>query len=245
MSGLAIFLILAALSGGFLFLRARAAPGVAGPARPPEKAQWGVLAMCRGRAWFDPNSNSDLRLTTYGPDEPQVMLEVDDLAPLEAFCEKLGASPGKIDFLVFQNWGEEKNNSRAFFWFSKERAARLGQILRPTRFKKLLLICTTCEAGALRVLADELGRPMEMVGVCWYFSGDDLTDDPTFPYDIGYLATRLELERLSILTALSNDTVNQQLASALAPASSLRIVRVFEKDDAKSWPQMRIPGLPG
>ena len=234
-----VWMILAVCSiaglGYFALSRGGQAPGQGGVKR------WPVLSMCSpGLAFFDPDLDADIRLTTYQVGASQVVLEVDRVEVLEEFLKI--SKGGQSDFLVFINLGDpDASGSRAYKWFDKKRATQLGGLLKGGPFKKLMLVATSFEPGSLQVLAEAIGRPMEMLSLLYYFSGDDLTDYPEVCGEIGIVAQKLRLERLCLLTGEFNGTLDKKLAQALKPVSTLKVAQVLKKDDAKTWPRIPTP----
>lgn len=199
------------------------------------------------RPWFNPSSPADRALTTYTLDEPQLILEFDELEIMGEWIKEVARlqtgsnQKGNIDFLVFQNWGPATPQGRSYFFLNAERATELGGYIKISNCQKLMLIVTTFQKGALKVLADSIDKPMAYVGLLWYFSGDDITDEACFPEEIGYLAKKLQLRRLAILTGAFNESVEKKLAECLAEASSLEVVSIHHKDDEARYPKLPTP----
>ena len=83
------------------------------------------------------------------------------------------------------------------------------------------------------------GSLLDMLGLWWAFSGDDLTDDPEVAGEIAKVAGFLGLERLSLLTSKFNGTVESALAEGLKGAPRLKTIRVFQRDDGNTWPEIK------
>lgn len=202
-----------------------------------------------GHPWFNPSSDDDIALTTYTLDQPQLMMEYDELEVFCSYAEELGklgspgASPVPGRFLVFQHWGPWANGSRPFMALMEPRAKLLGEAIHKSNFTKVMLIVTTFMKGSLRTLADSIDKKLEYLGLLWYFSGDDITDESYFIDDIGYLAKKLQLERLTIMTGAFNETVEKRLAQALEQAPTLRIVQIHDKQENGRYPRLPTPNI--
>lgn len=202
-----------------------------------------------GHPWFNPSSDDDIALTTYSLAQPQMIMEYDELEVLCGYVDELsklggpgtGAPQGR--FLVFQHWGPWANGSRPFMALMEPRAKLLGEAIHKSNFSKVMLIVTTFMKGSLRTLADSIDKKLEYLGLLWYFSGDDITDETYFTDDIGYLAKKLQLERLTIMTGAFNGEVEKRLAQALEQAPDLRIVQVHDKQENGLYPRLATPNI--
>jgi hypothetical protein len=217
----------------------------AGPDLPDLRHQLRVEGHIQ-RPFYDPNSAPDRRLTTYG-DEAPLPLEVDTPAGL-ARTQELPFSGG-ADFVVYQNWGQTIRGpagqlGRSYQWLTEERAQELARMLRGGSTTKLWLVVTMFGPGSLRAFADALGPgQIEMLGLLWYFSGDDFTDELENAEDVAHVVRTLDLRRLSILTSAWDDRCEARLAEALAGHEALEFLGVFEKDDEATWPRYATPSL--
>ena len=196
------------------------------------------------RPFFDFRSAADQRLTTY---EGMLPLEVDTPEGLARTQDHPFATGA--DFVVYQNWGPiirdpQGRPGRTFLWLAEERARELAEHLRGGPTTKLWLVVTMFGPGALRAFADALGPgQLEMLGLLWYFSGDDFTDEVENAADVAYLTRTLGLRRLSILTAAWSDACEHRLADALEGYEDLEALGVHEKDDGATWPRIATPRL--
>lgn len=231
-----------------------AGPEPAPPSAPGSSPAPDIQALRRSlhaeghiqRPFFDPSSAADKRLATYG-DRCPIPLEVD--TP-EGFARtQQPPFAAGADFVVYQNWGPTTRGSdgrlgRPFMWLAEERARDLGAALRDGPTTKLWLVVTMFGPGALRAFADAVGPgQLEMLGLLWYFSGDDFTDEAENAADVAYLARTLGLSRLAILTAAWDAGCEARLAKALEGQDTLEVLRVFEKDDGATWPRVATPLL--
>lgn len=201
-----------------------------------------VLGLCQ-KPWFDPGSEADQKLLL--SPKPLVPLEVDTFEGLLRVLQP-DLSPTNAA-VVYQNWGDsvvapDGSSARPFKWLSKERASEVGRALKGGPVRTFVFIVTMFGPGALRAFADALGPgQLSMLGLFWYLSGDDVTDEEENAADIGYAATTLGVERLSVLTGAFDGGCDERLAAALAGASRLRRCRVFRKDEGNTWPAMAAP----
>ncbi len=225
----------------------------AAPAASPAPAELS-LTRCDGQAWFDPDSPHDRRVVGLEPAvaasplaRGYASVEVDSIEHL-----RVSAKPETIGghtTIIFQQWGPPASDGgRPYFWLDRATASELGATLRRTPARRLMLLFTTVQDGALRILADALidGRPagdfrMETLALAWYFSGDDITDDDHHVADVAYAATRLQVRRLSVLTGGWNAACDRRLAAELSAATTLESFAVFAKDEAHTWPQLTAP----
>jgi hypothetical protein len=74
-------------------------------------------------------------------------------------------------------------------------------------------------------------------------SGDDITDEPENVDDIAYVANKLNIKRLSILTGAFNEECHDRLAENLKENKSLQYFCVFENDDSEQWPCFPTPKI--
>jgi hypothetical protein len=205
---------------------------------------------CHGNAWFDPDSPDDRRVL--GLETPVrasacargfATFEVDSLEGL-----RRGASPealGRHTTIIFQQWGPPgRDGGRPFFWLDRATATEFGAILRATPVRRLALVFSTVEPGALRALADALldGRSadehgLETLTLAWYLSGDDITDETGHISDVAYACVRTGARRLSILTGGWSHDCDHRLAAELVHAPALERCDVWAKDADHTWPR--------
>ena len=212
------------------------------------------------KPFFDVKSKNDQRLTTFP--EPQKPLET-DRAEFLGLVADTGFHPLN-KMIAFQQWGpdskeEDGRESRPYLWFDDAAAENLCKALTGSPVRRLILIFTKLKPGALLHFAKALknapakaaavaspasgrkagGSLLDMLGLRWAFSGDDLTDDPEVAGEIAKVAGFLGLERLSLLTSKFNGTVESALAEGLKGAPRLKTIRVFQRDDGNTWPEIK------
>ncbi|XGV96017.1 MAG: hypothetical protein ACAF41_25180 [Leptolyngbya sp. BL-A-14] len=196
--------------------------------------------------WFDPRSPHDLKVTTYL--EPQDPIEVDTIEHLRLSQSDI-YSP-RNQFIVYQQWGERlPDGGRPFLALTVPAATAVAEIIRGGPTRNLILICTTFMPGAIRAFADTLTQneaphnapQLEFLGIFWYFSGDDITDEPEHSADVAYAANRLRLKRLSILTGAFNSECEDRLVAGLQQNTALEYFGVFHKTEQYTWQQIPTP----
>lgn len=223
------------------------------PPSPPERAdgltyealQFGVeldgRPLCR-QPFFDASSTDDQRLTTYA--ETQKPLETDLTKFLRFIADPRFAPLNEA--VAFQQWGPETPDGtggvhRPYFWLDRGTAGTLAEALAESPVRRLILIFTMFEPGALLALATGLSASraapaLDMLGLWWALCGDDMTDDPGIAREVAQAAAALGVERLSLLTRAFDGRVEAALAEGFAAAPRLRTVRVFRRDDENRWP---------
>ncbi|MFC1745336.1 hypothetical protein ACFL35_15185 [Candidatus Riflebacteria bacterium] len=187
--------------------------------------------------WFNPDNPNDLRVTNFS--ENCSPIEVDSIAALQYVMTDFFAPNN--GFVIYQQWGEEQEDgSRLFFWLDCKTVKLIADIIKGGPTKKLVLLCTTFEPGAIKLLAELLGddtsSQLEYLGMFWYFSGDDITDAPDIIAEINYAVDRLQLQSLSILTEEFDDRCKNLLFEGLKDNRSLLKFGVYRKNDAQTWP---------
>lgn len=197
------------------------------------------MRLCRS-PWFDPASAHDRKLLPCGAGGEVIV--VDSLAAARGIAVESIGKPRLT--LNYQQWGpEESDGSRAYFWLDRATAVELGKRLATAPIASLVLVVTMFEPGALCALVDEL-ESLEGLGLFWYFSGDDVTDDAVgIAADIGHAARRLGLGRISILTGAFDGSCDEALARALAGCADLKRCDVFLTDEEHTWPEAATPRL--
>lgn len=184
--------------------------------------------------WFNPASASDRQLTTYDTLPP--MVETDSLEALGQLRDP------KDQFVVYQHWWPASpDGSRPLGAMKVDHVAPLVKAIKGGPIRQFMLVTGGFVGGAIRALGQQLqGHDLEYLGLFWYYSGDDITDDAGFPDEIAETCKALKVQRLSILTAAFNARVEEKLAQGL---KGLKKCRVFEKDDAARYPAFRTPKL--
>lgn len=202
--------------------------------------------ICARSPWFDPRSPHDLKVTTYS--EPQDPVEVDTIENLRLSQSNL-YSP-RNQFVVYQQWAERlPEGGRHYLALTVPAAAAVAEIIRGGATRNLILLCTTFMPGAIRCFVDALTQneapdsapQLEFLGLFWYFSGDDITDEPEHSADVAYAANRLRLKRLSVLTGAFNNGCEDLLVSGLQQNTTLEHFGVFHKTEQYTWGQIPTP----
>lgn len=159
-------------------------------------------------------------------------------------------SPGN-EFIIYQQWGPTRaDGGRSYLWLDIPTAERLAEGISKGFTKNLILVCTMFEPGSIQRFADVLvgsnssaSPSLDLLGLFWYFSGDDITDEPENVDDIAYAVNKLNIKRLSILTRVFNDECHGRLAENLKENKSLQYFSVFENDDSEQWPPFPTPEI--
>jgi hypothetical protein len=205
--------------------------------------------LCR-RPWFDPQSFSDQKLTTYR--ENQQPLEVDSMDSLK--ITQIDSFSPWNRFVVYQQWGDEAlHGGRYYHWLDKKTAGLVAKTINGGPTKNIIFLCTMFEPGAIRYFADILlngssrneQAPIDMLGLFWCFNGASVTDEPENVEDIAYTIDRMQLKRLSILTGHFDNEFENALADRLLDKNntSLEHFGVFQKDDSYQWPRFPTPRM--
>jgi hypothetical protein len=202
--------------------------------------------ICARQPWFDPSSPYDLKVTTYS--EPQDPIEVDTIENLRLSQSNLYAP--RNQFIVYQQWGERlPEGGRPYLALTVPAAVAVAEILRGGSTRNLILLCTTFMPGAIRAFVDTLiqneapdsAPQLEFLGFFWYFSGDDITDEPEHSADVAYAANRLRLKRLTVLTGAFNSECEDLLVAGLQQNTTLEYFGVFHKTEQYTWEQIPTP----
>lgn len=202
--------------------------------------------ICARQPWFDPSSPYDLKVTTYS--EPQDPIEVDTIENLRLSQSNLCAP--RNQFIVYQQWGERlPEGGRPYLALTVPAAVAVAEILRGGSTRNLILLCTTFMPGAIRAFVDTLiqneapdsAPQLEFLGFFWYFSGDDITDEPEHSADVAYAANRLRLKRLTVLTGAFNSECEDLLVAGLQQNTTLEYFGVFHKTEQYTWEQIPTP----
>ena len=198
------------------------------------------------KLWFDPDSPNDLKVTTYS--ELQEPIEVDTINALRS-SQSETFHPHN-EFVIYQQWGKNlPDGGRYYYWLDIDTATTVAEIIKGGPTHKLILMCTTFQPGAIQRFAEALvqdqldnsGSQLEYLGLFWYFSGDDITDNPECATEIAYAANSLQLKRLSILTGAFNSECEDHLVEGLRQNSTLECLSVFYKDEQYIWEQIPTP----
>lgn len=218
--------------------------------RFPDSFSLGAVPMDNGAVsfgatgsapWFNPRSESDRNVLMSTPGH---VLETD--------CPKVLAdiSSAKYaphnSFVLYQPWREPTNSSslRMLGALTQSMAPAIGKALVGGPVRHLFLVTGGIVPGALTALRDALqGHRLETIGLFWYYSGDDMTDDPRVVDDLVELCQASKTERLSLLTAAVDAVVENRLVKGFENAPLMRECSVFEKDDHARYPRFRTPML--
>ncbi|MBW4691252.1 MAG: hypothetical protein KME27_05740 [Lyngbya sp. HA4199-MV5] len=208
--------------------------------------------------WFDPRSPHDLKVTTYL--EPQHPIEVDTIENLRLSQSALYAP--RNQFIVYQQWGERPTErdralgvlsnpvtGRIYYALTETAAVAIAEIIRGGPTRNLMLLCTTFMPSAIRAFVDTLTQnetpndapQLEFLGLFWYFSGDDITDEPEHSTDVAYAANSLRLKRLTVLTGAFNDECEDLLVAGLQQNTTLEHFGIFHKNELHKWKQIPTP----
>jgi hypothetical protein len=191
--------------------------------------------------WFNPRSEHDRRILMSTPthlletDDPQVLSKIGDaqFAPHH-------------EFVLYQPWREPagEGHVRMLGALTEAMAPAIGAALAGSPVKHFFLITGGVFPGALTALKNSLqGHRLETLGLFWYYSGDDMTDDPRVVDDLVSLCQASKTERLSLLTAAVDSVAEDRLVKGLAQAPLLKECSVWEKDDHARYPRFRTPTL--
>jgi hypothetical protein len=191
--------------------------------------------------WFNARSESDRNLLMRTPTH---LLETDDPQVLANIGSARYAP--HHEFILYQPWREPVagGNVRLLGTLTREMSPAIGAALAGSPVKHFFLITGGIGSGALTALRDSLqGHRLLTLGLFWYYSGDDMTDDPRVVEEIVSLCQASQTERLSLLTAAVDSAVEDRLVKGFTEVPSLRECSVFEKDDHARYPRFRTPGL--
>ena len=191
--------------------------------------------------WLDPKSESDLKVLMC---QPSSLLETDDPKVL-ANIDEARYRPHS-DVVVYQPWREpaEGSNLRLLGALTEEMTKDIGDALAGSPVKHFYLVTGGVFPGALRAMREAMqGHRLKTLGLFWYYSGDDMTDDPSVVDELVDLCQACQVERLSLLTAAVDSVVEKRLVDGLEKMSQLRECSVFEKDDNTRYPRFRTPML--
>lgn len=183
-------------------------------------------------AWYNPDSASDRRLLF---EWEQAVLETD--------CPKVLRASRQSDFaphhqfLIYQAWRPEvQPGVRPVGAMNPALGKEIGEALAGGPTQHLVLVTGGFMSGSLAALGESLaGHKLQTLGLCWHFSGDDITDDLELLPEIMSLCTRCQVERLTVLTGAMSEAVEERLVFLLKD-TKLKQIRIAEKDDDATYP---------
>jgi hypothetical protein len=192
-------------------------------------------------AWFNPRLEADRHVLMSTPTH---LLETDSPKVLSEIAQAKYAPHN--EFVLYQPWREPNGDSnlRMLGALTESMTPAIGSALSGGPVKHFFLITGGIFPGALTALRDSLnGHRLETLGLFWYYSGDDMTDDPRVVDDLIGLCQACKTERLSLLTAAVDSVVEDRLVKGFANAPLMKECSVFEKDDNARYPRFRTPTL--
>lgn len=183
-------------------------------------------------AWFNPRSPYDSELLL---SEPSQLMETDSLEVLSKAGEP--EYRGQSEFVLYQPWREPNNNgARMLGAMNSSMANQIGRAVKGSPIRNFFLISGGFSRGSVSALDKALGgHQLETLGLFWFFSGDDITDDPFIIEEITALCRNSKVQKLSLLTAVMNSKSESLLIEGLAAAPSVKQCAVFEKDDKANY----------
>ncbi len=191
--------------------------------------------------WFSSASESDRQVLMI---QPEAVLETDSLQVLQTISDKQYAPHHRC--VLFQPWREPAQNPKVRWLgaMTPEMGTAVGKAVSLSPVQHLYLVTGGITRGAIDALTEALdGQHLETVGLFWYFSGDDMTDEPAVMDEIAKLCAESQTQRLSILSAAVDSVSENRLIEGLKSAPSLKECSVFEKDDHAKYPRFRTPML--
>ncbi len=192
-------------------------------------------------SWFSPTSASDRQVLMR---EPHTLLETDSYQILETISDKRYAPHHRT--VVYQPWRAASQNGKVRWLgaMTAEMGTAIGKAVSLSPIQHLYLVTGGIAVGALDALKQALDEhPLETLGLFWYFSGDDMTDEPAVMDEVAALCAASSTKRLSILSAAVDSVSENRLVQGLAAAPLLKECSVFEKDDHAQYPRFRTPML--
>lgn len=192
-------------------------------------------------SWLNPRSENDRKVLMGSPthvletDSPHILADIssDRYAPHH-------------QFVLYQPWREPQGRSelRLLGALTEAMTPAIGTALQGSPVEHFFLITGGVSPGALTALKNSLdGHRLETFGLFWYYSGDDMTDDPGVVDELTALCRDCQVEKLSLLTAAVDSVVETRLVKGLSDSPWLRECSVFEKDDHARYPRFRTPTL--
>lgn len=209
----------------------------------------GEFGLFCDKPFFDRTSLNDIKLTTYN-DKKLNPVEVDKKSFLE-LTQTEHFNPWN-EFIIYQHWGQDTESTdgipcRLYKALDKYEADDIAKIIKGGPTRKIILVCTGFMRGSIRQFAETLSADsphhLEMLGLFWYFSGDDITDEKEDPYDVAYAVNQLKVKRLSILTAEFNKEVEESLAEGISDNKDIKYVGIFQKEETFKWPKFETPNI--
>ena len=191
--------------------------------------------------WFSAASPTDRQVLMW---QPPALLETDSLKVLQTISQARYAPHNRC--VLYQPWRapSEPPEVRWLGAMTPEMARPIGQAVHGSPIEHFYLITGGIAVGALNALSDALaGHQLQSLGLFWYFSGDDLTDEPRVLDELGALCTACGARRLSLLSAAIDTASEERLVDGLRAAPLLEECSVFEKDDQASYGRFRTPTL--
>ena len=190
--------------------------------------------------WFNPVSAADRRLLL---SSPSAVLETDSLDVLK----QIGSSELQphAEFLIYQPWREPLDNGARMLGALVESMAQpIGEAVKGSPVRNLFLVSGGFSNGGLTSLEKHLGgHKLDSLGLFWYYSGDDITDDLRVIDEIASLCRSSSAKRLSLLTAEMSDSAEERLVKQLETVPSITKCVVFEKDDNARYKPFSTPSL--
>jgi hypothetical protein len=204
------------------------------------------VPLCH-RPWFDPRSVHDWGILLREVRAGDFVIEVDSFEALRA-VESEEFRSRRRGTLLYQQWGRIlPTGGRHYLGLDEASAQKVAETIAKGPTREILLLCSMFAQGGMRRFAETLARSspgqLEFAGFLWYFTGDDLTDDPERATELAEAARLLGLKRVSILTAKFDDACEVRLVEGLRGNKALERFAVFEKDDAKTWPRIPTPKI--
>ncbi len=206
----------------------------------------GDFRLFCSKPWFNKKSVHDLKVVAC--DEKQTVVEVDTLEYLE-LTQHEPAFEKLNNFIIFQHWGPDRyaddgTPCRLYQTLTKPAAKAVAKILKGGPTKRFIFLCAGFTSGSIRLFADTLGPgQLDMLGLFWYFCGDDITDDLQDSDDVAYAVNHLNLKRISILTGEFNSECEDRLAKGLKDNKTIQYFEIFGKDDKHKYPRFDTPKL--
>lgn len=175
--------------------------------------------------WINPSDPEDIKLLLQ---TPAALMETDD------FCVLRDIKNPKYEpynqCLVYQPWPEPREGSglRLFEAVTTTVARRIGECISGSPVRHLFLVVVGINVGALAELVQGLnGHQLDTLGLAWYFSGEDITDDPSMASQIGELCKACKNSRLLLLTPGWYEYLEKNFISAFEDVATLKECRVF------------------
>lgn len=175
--------------------------------------------------WINPSDPEDVKLLLQGP---EYLMETDDFSVLQDIDNPKYEPYSQC--LVYQPWPEPREGSdlRLFEAVTPKVARRMGECISGSPVRHLFLVFVGMHAGALAELIQGLnGHKLDTLGLAWYFSGEDITDDKAMASQIGDTCKACKNARLLLLTPGWYEYLEKNLLSAFEGVPTLKECRVF------------------